>query len=632
MTQHKFDQIGKIRLAKKQDRIYRLIWFVIHYPIPVIAFGGLISGAILNWSYNEQTGHIVWYITLIVGGVPIIARTIRSILYKHFALDIVAMLAIIVSIVLNDAFPGVIIILMQSGGKALEDFAYRRATSSLDGLLSRSPKHAHRKINQILEEINASEIKVGDILVIKPGDLIPADGELLSKQAHIDESSITGEPLSKTKLTGDQVFSGSINVGDSFEIKSTKKSDESQYSKIVQLVKKAQEEKAPLQRMADRYAVFFTPITIVVSILGWLITNDFETILSVLVVATPCSLIFATPVALISGINKAAKEGIIAKTGSSIEEIAKTQVVVFDKTGTITFGSPDVERVISFNGISSDEILFKASILEQFSSHPIATAIVRKGLEKFEFLPLPRNFREIPGAGVEGYVDTDHIMVGASSIFENWDTEIHTQTNAISEDHLNGKMISFVGVNGKISGAILFADKIRPGVDTMIQKLRKKGIKKTILLTGDISTNAKNIAYQSGIDEYEANLIPEEKVLAIKKLRQDYEKVIMVGDGINDAPALAASTVGVAMGSRGTAISAEAADIVLLVDDVSKVTTIIEIGKKTISVAKQSIFVGLGFSFFLMFIATLGYIPPSYGAMMQEVLDIAVIINALRAR
>lgn len=617
----------------KKENLQKIIWFVKHYPVPVLAVIGLVVGGVLQITHEEQAGKIAWFVTLVAGGTPVVWQTIREMFHKHFVADIVAMLAIIVSIILNDAFPGVIIVLMQSGGKALEDYAYRRASSSLDNLLSRAPRIAHRKTDNDIEEIHVSQINIGNVLIIRPGDLIPVDGEVISLQARIDEASLTGEPLPKTKTCGDQVFSGTINIGDAFDIKATRKSEESQYSKIVKLVKKAQEEKAPIQRLADRYAVWFTPITLAACTVGWLVTNNFETILSVLVVATPCSLIFATPVAIISGINRAAKSGIIVKTGATIEQVAKTQVAVFDKTGTITFGTPAVERIISFEGASNDDILLKAASLEQFSSHPVASMIVNKGKEKFDKLLVPENFREISGAGVEGKVGSDQVMIGAPSMFENVSEDIFNSVGLVTDRiKPEGRMVAFIAINGKLSGAIVFGDKIRPDVKAMIQKLQSMGIKKTVLLTGDIKNNAKNIAEQAGITDYQAELVPEEKVASVKKLRQEFENVIMVGDGINDAPALAASTVGIAMGAKGTAISAEAADVVFLEDNVSKVVNTIQIGKRTIAVAKQSISVGLGCSFFFMGIAILGHLPPAIGAILQEILDVGVILNALRAR
>ena len=613
----------------------KIITFVKNYPIPVFAIIGLLVGSILQWTLNQhELGRWIWFVTLVVGGTPIIWQTVRGMLHRHFASDIIALLAIVTAILLNDAFPGLVIVLMQSGGKALEDHAFKRASSSLDALLARSPQLAHRKKDHGLEEINVVDVRIGDLLSVRPGDLIPVDGEITNEQAEIDESALTGEPLPKIKQIGEQVFSGTINVGNAFEMRADKISGESQYAKIVQLVRKAQQEKAPIQRLADRYAVWFTPITIGISGIGWLLTHNVETVLAVLVVATPCSLIFATPVAIISGINKAAKSGIIIKTGSAIEQVGKAHAVVFDKTGTITFGTPIVEKVIPANKINASDLLRKAASVEQLSSHPTASVLVKNGHEMFGKLPIPTNFHELAGAGVDGDIEGEHIIVGSQSVFENfvdagfaeYIREVKKQINS------EGKMLAFVGINNKPAGVIVFGDKIRPDVNLMMEHIKKLGVKKIIMLTGDNLDNAKSIAQQAGITDLEANLLPEQKVLAVKKLKQEFENVVMIGDGINDAPALAASTVGVAMGAHGTAISAEAADMVLLVDDISKVSKVIEIGQKTIQVAKQSIFVGLGVSFVFMAIASLGYIPPAIGALLQEVLDVSVILNALRAR
>jgi len=614
---------------------HRITTFVKNYPIPVFAIIGLIVGSIFHWIPNQQElGHWVWFVTLVVGGAPIIWQTICGMLHRHFASDIVALLAIVAAILMNNAFPGLVIVLMQSGGKALEDHAFMRASSSLDALLAGSPRLAHRKKDHDFEEINVADIRVGDLLLVRPGDLVPADGEIIYEQAEIDESSLTGEPLPKIKKMGEQAFSGTINVGNAFEMRSSKISGESQYAKIVQLVRKAQQEKAPIQRLADRYAIWFTPITICISLLGWLLTNNVVTILAVLVVATPCSLIFATPVAIISGINKAAKSGIIIKTGAAIEQVGKALVVVFDKTGTITFGTPIVEKIISVNTFDSDDLLRKAASIEQLSSHPTASVLVKKGQEMFGKLPIPTNFHELAGAGVDGDVEGEHIVVGSQIVFEKFNDagfaeyiqEVKRQINS------EGKMLAFVGINNKPAGVIVFGDKIRPEVNSMMKHLKELGVKQTIMLTGDNLDNAKSIAQQAGITEIKANLLPEQKVLSVKKLKREFENVVMVGDGINDAPALAASTVGVAMGAHGTAISAEAADVVLLVDDISKVSTLIDIGQKTIRVVKQSIFIGLGASFVFMGIASLGYISPAIGALLQEVIDVGVILNALRAR
>jgi heavy metal translocating P-type ATPase len=596
---------------------------------------------------QSNLGQWIWLITLIGGGAPIVWDTFRGMLQKHFASDIVAMMAIVAAILLNDALPGVVIVIMQSGGKALEDYAFRRASSSLDAVLARSPRIAHRRKGASLEEINVADIQVGDLLVVRPGDLVPVDGKVIHGKAQIDESSLTGEPLSRSKKVGDNIFSGTINTGDAFEMHADKISEESQYAKIIKLVRKAQQEKAPIQRLADRYAVWFTPIVLVASVVGWVITSfNLQTILSVLVVATPCSLIFATPIAIMSGINRAAKMGIIIKSGASIEQIGKAQVVVFDKTGTITFGTPVVEQIIPFsssnnNSINTDDILRKAASVEQLSSHPAAQALIQKAEErKLGKLSIPTNFHEVSGAGVEGDINGEHVVIGSKSLFENSenknnknDNDMKSVLDAEKQLHYDGrKMLGFISINGKPIGIIVFGDQIRPGAGLMIQCLRNLGVKQTLMLTGDSSDNAQKIAQQTGITHFESDLLPEQKVKSVKKLKEQYKNIIMVGDGINDAPALAAATVGIAMGAHGTAISAEAADIVLLVDDVTRVVDALEISQRTLSIAKQSICIGLGASFIFMIIASFGFIPPTVGALLQEVFDVAVILNALRAR
>jgi heavy metal translocating P-type ATPase len=677
-------------------KVSKIVLFARRYPIPVFAVLGLFLGTIYYVSDQSVAGQWIWFSTLAIGGIPVVWGTIKGMIRRHFASDIVAMLAIIAAILTNEALPGVVIVIMQTGGKALEDYAFRRASFSLDELMARSPRIAYRKIRKVnnnnnsnnydgiedqsLEEIKVTDVRIGDLLVVRAGDLIPVDGMIISGQAQIDESTLTGEPLPKNKGVSDEVFSGTINAGgNAFEIQASKVSEDSQYAKIVQLVRKAQEEKAPIQRIADRYALWFTPITLAISGFGWLITQNPQTILSVLVVATPCSLIFATPVAIISGINRCAEIAITIKSGAAIEQIGKSQAVVFDKTGTITYGSPVVEDIVVLtkdgkiireeddnnsinnnntvitnnNNNASDDLLLKAAGIEQMSSHPAARVIVQKAKEKFgsNLLAIPRNFHEIAGAGVEGDINGEHVIVGSQSLFENNDNKkYHHQEQQQQEQQqqqlefdkkllLNtikkrgeGKMIAFIGINSLLVGAIVLSDKIRFGVNVMMQRLQKLGVKETVMLTGDSFDNAKVIAKQAAVTNFEFNLLPEQKVLAIKKLKERYENIVMVGDGINDAPALAAATVGVAMGAKGTAISAEAADMVLLVDDVTKVADVLEIGKRTIQIAKQSIYVGLGVSFILMILASFGLIPPTIGALLQEILDVGVILNALRAR
>jgi len=604
------------------------------YPIPVFTFCMLLLGAILFFSGQKHVAHYVWYAALVIGGGPVVWETLVGMFHGKFASDIVAMLAIITAVIMDQAFAGAVVVLMQSGGEAIEKYGLRRASSSLDALLQRAPRTAHRKKGDVLEEIAVKEVQIGDILLVHQGDLIPVDGTIVQGEAEIDEAALTGEPLAHLKSPGATVLSGSIDVNGAFEMRADKISEESQYAKIVQLVRKAQEEKAPIQRLADRYAIYFTPLTIVISLLGWLFTKDPTTILSVLVVATPCPLILATPVAVISGVNRAAESGIIVKGGAPLEEIGRVTAAVFDKTGTITYGTPLIDQIIPLNNVSEKELLYKAASIEQLSSHSAAQAIVHQAEEQCDKLLFPSNFHETPGRGVEGDIDHQHILVGSQPFFEEklGQNCLSDKQEPLAKARSEGKLIACIAFDHTVTGIIVLSDHMRKGVSEMIKRLESLGVKETIILTGDSQQNTEIIARQAGISHIKAHLLPDQKVQAIKDVMQQHPNTMMVGDGINDAPALATATVGVAMGAQGTAISAEAADIVLLVDDVTKVADAVYIGQRMLRIATQSILVGIGLSLGLMIIAAMGHIQPAIGAMLQEVIDAAVILNALRAR
>ena len=620
---------------KSRSRFSLVSTIIKSYPIPVFAVVGLVTGLVSNYLLSlHSIANWIWFGTLVIGGAPIVWQTLRGMLKGKFASDVVAMLAILAAVALNQAFAGVIVVLMQSGGEAIEDYGLKRASSSLDALLARAPRFALRKNETGLEQIDVTRVMVGDVLVVRPGDLVPVDGTIISGQADIDESALTGEPLPRSKSVGDNVLSGSVSVNGAIEMRAEKVSAESEYAKIVELVKKAQEEKPPIQRLADRYAVYFTPITLAVCFLGFLITMRFVTILAVLVVATPCPLILATPVAVISGVNRAAEEGIIVKGGAAIEQVGRARVIVFDKTGTITFGTPFIERIVPINEFTEDDLLYKSASVEQLSTHVVAQSITRMGLEKFGVLPVPSNFHESPGSGIEAEVEGKQIAIGSKAFLDKsiGKASFSEGFGKLTHEGTHGKLLAYIGIDQKLAGVILFTDQIRPAVPTMLERLHELGVKRTVMLTGDNVENALTIAKQAGISHVEANLLPEQKVDTVRNLKKEYENVVMVGDGINDAPALATATVGVAMGAHGTGISAEAADMVLLEDDIARVSDAVFIGQRMVKIAKQGIFFGLGCSFILMGVAAFGFIPPAIGALSQEVIDAAVVLNALRAR
>ena len=502
-----------------------------------------------------------------------------------------------------------------------------------DALIARAPREAFRKTDGHIEKIEIGQIRVGDILIVRSGDLVPVDGTILKGTCEIDESALTGEPLARGKGPGDGVYSGSIDVNGSFEMRADKLSKESQYAKIIDLVKKAHMEKAPIQRLADRYAVVFTPMTLAFAAIGYFYTGDPTAILSVFVVATPCPLILATPLAVISGMNKAAELGIIIKGGTPMEQVGQARAVVFDKTGTITYGTPVIEKTVPFQDVLEEDLLQKAAAVEQLSSHSLAKTFVDKALEFPKPLPVPSDPKEIPGRGVKGKVEGKEYLVGSFLFIEE---ELGAGCLAkwkgiIDRTTLEGKQLVFIADRGRPLGFFVVNDRIRPGISEMVEHLYGLGIDQVVMLTGDIESNAQTIAKEAGIKIVASQLLPEQKLEMIKKIEETHP-TLMVGDGINDAPALAAATVGMAMGAHGSGISAEAADIVLLEDDPTKVEDAIRVSRRMLYIAKQCIILGMGLSVLLMVIAAAGRIVPAVGALLQEVIDVIVILNALRAR
>lgn len=566
----------------------------------------------------------VLFVTVVVGGAPLVFKTLLGLIRGRFAADVVAMLAIVTAVALGQYFAGAIIVLMQSGGEALEAYAMRRASSSLEALLMRAPKVAHRLRGSELIDVPVDDVRVGDVLVIKPGDLVPVDAEVTQGTSTIDQSALTGEPLPLRAVLGTALMSGSVNLEGALQVRALRPSEQSQYQQIVRLVERARQEKPPIQRLADRFAVWFTPLTLAMCAVAYLVTGSPTSVLAVLVVATPCPLILATPVAVIAGISRAADIGVIVKNGVAIEQLGRARAVVFDKTGTLTLGQPSVAHVEALDGVSAAEVLRLAAAVEQLSSHHLGRAVAEAGRARFARLDAVVDFAEAPGRGVWGRVEGRSVCVGSVAFLRDRGVAV--------ADGLGDGTAAYVAIDGRVAGTIEFADRLRHQVPALMQRLAVLGVADTIMLTGDREAPAEAIAAQAGIRTVLANLLPADKVVAVRQLAERYGNVVMVGDGINDAPALAAATVGVAMGAHGTAVSAEAADVVLLVDDIARVGDAMAISRRMRRIALQSIGVGLGVSFALMVVASLGYITPAVGAVMQEALDAAVILNALRVR
>jgi heavy metal translocating P-type ATPase len=573
----------------------------------------------------------VWSAGLALTGAPVIWRTLRGVFAGRFAADVVAMLAIVTALLLREPLAGLIVVLMQTGGEALERYAQGRASEAVRELEASAPHVAHRLVNGEVEDVPADTIGVGDHLLVRPGELLACDAIVLEGRSHVDASRITGEPVPVSARPATRLLSGSVNLESPLTVQATAPAAESQYARIVELVRTAQGSKSPLQRMADRYAVWFTPLTLAVAACAYALSGDAERVLAVLVVATPCPLILATPVAVVGGINRAARRGIVFRHGTALEQLGGVRVAIFDKTGTLTIGRPEVDQVLAVPPFTEAEVLRLAAGVEHGSSHLLARTLIEEASERG--IPLPRgtNITETPGQGVRGQVDGRQVTVGGWSFVVSQHPVAEPALKSLLVNLPGAGLRAYVAIDGSGAGLIDYADRLRPDLDGFVAELRRLGMTKLVLLSGDDQANASAVAAAVGIAEAHGDLLPAQKVEYVQRLVERGDRVLMVGDGTNDAPALSTATVGIALASGGGGISAEAADAVILADDPTRVAEAIAISRRTLRIARQSIWVGLGMSGVAMGVASLGYIPPIVGALLQEGIDVAVILNALRA-
>jgi heavy metal translocating P-type ATPase len=600
---------------------------------PALTLFALVIGGLLHLS--ENTAHWAFWLhygALIVLGAPVVLRTLRGMMRGNFAADVVAMLAIGTAIALREPIAGLVIVLMQTGGELLERYAEGRASEAVRELEAAAPRIAHRLNGNSANDttdVPAESVQVGERILVRPGEMIPCDATVREGSSSLDTSRVTGEPLPERVGIGAPVRSGVVNLQSPLVLTVTAPARESLYAKIVELVRTAQAEKSPIQRIADRWAVWFTPITLTACAIAWWISGDPGRVLAVLVVATPCPLLLATPVAVIGGINRAARRKIIVRNGTALELLARVDTAVFDKTGTLTIGRPDVAEVLAVRPDSTDELLRLAAAVEVGSGHLLARSAVAAAVARGLAVPTAHTIVEAPGQGVYGVVEGRKVTVGSLALVR---TQHPLAADALGRLHSDASGLrAYVAAGDDALGVITFADRIRDDLPAMFARLQSLGLSRTLLLSGDHTENVAPIAARVGITEARGDLLPEDKVRVVQELERDGRRVLMVGDGTNDAPALSAASVGAALAAHGGGISAEAAGIVLLADDITRVADVVEIGQHTVRIAKQSIIAGLALSGAAMVVAALGYIPPTVGALLQEAIDVAVIINALRA-
>jgi heavy metal translocating P-type ATPase len=603
----------------------RLAIFVRRYKLFVFAVIGLDVGLLLQLIGQRTASHWVLGSVAIIEVLPLLYGMLQDIRNGKYGIDILAATAIIASVLLHEYWAAIVIVLMLTGGESLEDYAEHRSKAELDALLKRAPQKAHIIRAGKLVDVKVSELKIGDKIVIKPGELVPVDALIIEGTSAFDESSLTGESLPRECVVGDQLLSGSINNDSAVTAKVSASADDSQYQQIIKLVRAASESQAPFVRLADRYSIPFTIMAYAIASAVWIVSGQAVRFLEVIIVATPCPLLLAAPIALISGMSRSSRYGIIVKNGSALERLAATKTIAFDKTGTLTEGKLRVAAVVSYGSFKEQDVLALAASLEQSSNHVLAQAIVQAANAQKLKLVKAKHVTEVSGRGVSAHLKNQEILVGRLSLLEERGVSLSKQFKASAIK----QTAAYVAIDGQLAGAVLLEDSIRTETPQTLSRLRALGIKNFVMITGDNQATASAVANQLSISKYHADMLPAGKLHALEAIKG--RPLAFVGDGVNDAPALTASDVGIALGARGSTAASESADIVIMTDDLGRVATALSIAKRSFKIARQSILIGIGLSFILMAAFATGKFSPLTGAILQEVVDVVVIFNALRA-
>ncbi|MGK2849588.1 MAG: heavy metal translocating P-type ATPase [Candidatus Limnocylindrales bacterium] len=601
------------------------------FGLLLLTIVGLVGGLLLTWAGRDDLATLVWAGPTAVVGVRLVWSIVRDLLAREAGVDVIAVLAIGGALLLGETFAAAIIAVMLATGEALETYAQGRARRELTALLGRAPQDVRRYADAGLEVVPIGDVQPGDRLLVRPGEVVPVDGLVRGGSAILDESALTGESRQVMRDESDTVSSGVVNAGGPFDLQAIASAESSTYAGIVRLVEQASQDKAPFVRLADRYALVFVPVTLVMAGLAWLISGDPVRGLAVLVVATPCPLLLAAPIAIVAGISRAARRGVIVKGGGPLETLARARVILFDKTGTLTAGRPQLTSIEAIDA-DPDELLRLAAALEQASPHVLAAAIVQAAHKRGLDLPMPTDVVEMPGGGVAGTVDGHAVALGSAGFVADGGSLPIAVRELRRRAVLEGATNVFVRIDGVIAGALIMDDPIRAETPRAVRSLRRAGFTRIVMVTGDHHAVADLVGAAIGLDGVLAERTPADKVEAVRTEREMAGgPLVMVGDGINDAPALASADVGVAMGARGATASSEAADIVIAVDRLDRLAEAVRIARHSRAIATQSVVLGMGMSLVAMVVAAFGFLPVVAGALLQELIDVTVILNALRA-
>ena len=615
----------------------RLVRLALHHRVVSLTVIVGAAGAILWFTTPHLVVQILFSAFALAIAVVVAVCMVKDMLHGRLGVDILAVIAIVATVVVGEYLASMIIVLMVSGGKALEDFADSKARRDLSALLAREPQVAHllgpatapsaetgsEAGSETVTEIAAADVVVGDRVLVRSGEVVPVDGVLESPSASFDESSLTGESMPVERVQGDIVLSGSINGLRAATMTATATAANSQFQGIIALVAAAQKNRAPVVRLADRYAIPFTLVSLALGVGAWVVSGNPVRFAEVLVLATPCPLLLAAPVAFMGGMSRAARNGVIVKGGGVLESLARIRTAVFDKTGTLTHGTPTVSRITAHAPFDETTVLALAASCEQYSSHVLASSIVAEAQRRGIALQDVTESSESEARGISAIVGSRRVSLGSLAFVRASDP------SAPQQDIQGGELAIYVTVDDRYAGVIVASDPVRENAAATVAALRARGVLDVVMLTGDAAATAQHVAHSVGITTVRADCLPVDKVNAVLKLTD--RPVLMVGDGVNDAPVLAAAEVGIAMGAKGATAASESAAAVILVDDLSRVARAVDIGADTVRIALQSIWIGIALSVGLMIVAAFGFIPAAVGAGIQELVDLATILNALRA-
>ena len=612
--------------VSRPGRLLRSIAFLVRrFPWVAATLGVAAAAAVLIATGFGPAGEVLLTGYILFMGARSAWAMLRSLLRGRLGVDIIAVTAIVAAVLVGELWAALVVVLMLTTGQALEVYAANRAQADLTSLLARRPQTAHRiRSADTVEDVPVDAISPGESILVKTNEVVPVDGVLVSSDGTFDESSLTGESMPVEKSAGDEVLSGAVNGSAAVVLDVEHTAMDSQYQQIVALVESAANSKAPIVRLADRFALPFALAAYSIAGLAWWLSGDPVRFAEVLVVATPCPLIIAAPVAFMAGMSRAARDGIIIRSSATLEKLHRTRAFAFDKTGTLTRGEPSLVSIRPQGGLDANELLALAASVEANSTHTLATATVNGAVARGITPPPSEDAIETTANGVTATIDGRVVTVGKRAFIAE-----HVGRDVARTPLASGEMAVYVAIDGAFAGTLVFRDEVRSNASSTVDALRAQGVRTVMMLTGDDRPTAEHVAAALGIRDVHANCLPADKVTIVSTAAQ--RPLVMVGDGVNDAPVLAAADVGIAMGARGATAASEAADIVILRDDISRVADSVTIGRQTVDIALQSIWIGLSLSMILMLFAAFGFVPAIIGAWLQEAIDVIVILWALRA-